>query len=85
MLVAAIVGSITFRLRGPYFVLASIAVAEIFRLAALNWKGLTNGAEGILLSDVPPLVIGRHGGDRLRLQGALLLHGARARGGRRCS
>jgi branched-chain amino acid transport system permease protein len=56
--VAAIVGSITFRLRGPYFVLASIAVAEIFRLAALNWKDLTNGAEGILLSDVPPLVVG---------------------------
>jgi branched-chain amino acid transport system permease protein len=58
VLVAAIVGSITFRLRGPYFVLASIAVAEIFRLAALNWKQLTNGAEGILLSGIPPLVIG---------------------------
>ena len=58
VVVAAIVGSITFRLRGPYFVLASIAVAEIFRLAALNWKGLTNGAEGILLSAIPPLVVG---------------------------
>ncbi len=58
VVVAAVVGSITFRLRGPYFVLASIAVAEIFRLAALNWKSLTTGAEGILLSDVPPLVIG---------------------------
>jgi branched-chain amino acid transport system permease protein len=58
VVVAAIIGSITFRLRGPYFVLASIAVAEIFRLAALNWKDLTNGAEGILISDVPPLVIG---------------------------
>jgi branched-chain amino acid transport system permease protein len=58
VVVAAIVGSITFRLRGPYFVLASIAVAEIFRLAALNWKSLTNGAEGILLADVPPLVVG---------------------------
>jgi branched-chain amino acid transport system permease protein len=57
VVVAAIVGSITFRLRGPYFVLASIAVAEIFRLAALNWKDLTNGAEGILLSDLPPLVV----------------------------
>jgi branched-chain amino acid transport system permease protein len=57
VVVAAIVGSITFRLRGPYFVLASIAVAEIFRLAALNWKELTNGAEGILLSDLPPLVV----------------------------
>jgi branched-chain amino acid transport system permease protein len=58
VLVAAIVGSITFRLRGPYFVLASIAVAEIFRLTALNWKGMTNGAEGILLSRIPPLVVG---------------------------
>ena len=58
VLVAAIVGSITFRLRGPYFVLASIAVAEIFRLTALNWKAMTNGAEGILLSGIPPLVIG---------------------------
>src|SRR4029077_10192146 len=54
-IVALIVGSITFRLRGPYFVLASIAVAEIVRLLALNWKSLTNGAEGILASDLPPL------------------------------
>jgi branched-chain amino acid transport system permease protein len=58
VLVAAVVGSITFRLRGPYFVLASIAVAEIFRLTALEWKGLTNGAEGILVSEIPPLVLG---------------------------
>ncbi|MCA1829057.1 MAG: branched-chain amino acid ABC transporter permease [Myxococcales bacterium] len=59
--VALIVGSITFRLRGPYFVLASIAVAEIIRLLALNWKDLTNGAEGILASDLPAL----HFGNRL--------------------
>ncbi len=58
VVVAAVVGSITFRLRGPYFVLASIAVAEIFRLAALNWKSLTNGAEGILISGLPRLAIG---------------------------
>jgi len=53
-----IIGSICFRLRGPYFVLASIAVAEIFRVSALNLKDLTNGAEGILISDIPPLQIG---------------------------
>jgi len=53
-----IIGSITFRLRGPYFVLASIAVAEIIRLITLNWKEVTNGAEGILLSGMPPLRIG---------------------------
>jgi len=53
-----IIGSICFRLRGPYFVLASIAVAEIFRVCALNLKDLTNGAEGILIADIPPLKIG---------------------------
>ena len=58
--VALVVGSITFRLRGPYFVLASIAVAEIIRLLALNWKDVTNGAEGILASDLPVLQIGKH-------------------------
>ena len=56
--VGVVIGSITFRLRGPYFVLASIAVAEIIRLIALNWTEVTNGAEGILLSDIPPLTIG---------------------------
>ena len=58
VIVALVVGWITFRLRGPYFVLASIAVAEIIRLLALNAKDLTNGAEGILASDLPPLKIG---------------------------
>jgi branched-chain amino acid transport system permease protein len=53
-----IIGSICFRLRGPYFVLASIAVAEIFRVSALNLKDLTNGAEGILITEIPPLKIG---------------------------
>ncbi len=56
--VALVIGTITFRLRGPYFVLASIAVAEIIRLIALNWKDVTNGAEGILASEIPPLKVG---------------------------
>ncbi|MBK9519766.1 MAG: branched-chain amino acid ABC transporter permease [Anaeromyxobacter sp.] len=55
VLLAAVIGSITFRLRGPYFVLASIAVAEIMRLAALHFKDFTRGAEGILLNGIPPL------------------------------
>jgi branched-chain amino acid transport system permease protein len=58
LITALIIGSICFRLRGPYFVLASIAVAEIIRLLALNWKDLTNGAEGILAGDLPPLKLG---------------------------
>jgi len=56
--VGVLIGAITFRLRGPYFVLASIAVAEIIRLVALNWKDATNGAEGILSTEIPPLTIG---------------------------
>jgi branched-chain amino acid transport system permease protein len=58
VVVALIIGSICFRLRGPYFVLASIAVAEILRLSAMNLKELTNGAEGILATEIPPLKIG---------------------------
>jgi branched-chain amino acid transport system permease protein len=56
--VGLIIGSICFRLRGPYFVLASIAVTEVFRVSALNLKDLTNGAEGILLTNIPPLKFG---------------------------
>jgi len=55
VIVSVVIGAITFRLRGPYFVLASIAVAEILRLAALHWRDFTQGAEGILLSGIPPL------------------------------
>lgn len=58
VVVALIIGTICFRLRGPYFVLASIAVAEIFRVTALNLKNVTNGAEGILVTEIPPLTIG---------------------------
>lgn len=55
MLLSLLIGSITFRLRGPYFVLASISVAEIIRLAALHFRGFTRGAEGFLLSEIPTL------------------------------
>jgi branched-chain amino acid transport system permease protein len=58
VVLSVVIGSITFRLRGPYFVLASIAVAEILRLAALYWKDITNGPEGILLDSIPPLELG---------------------------
>jgi len=58
VVVALVIGSICFRLRGPYFVLASIAVAEIMRLSAINLTGLTNGAEGILVTDLPAFKIG---------------------------
>src|SRR6266542_3680063 len=49
VLLSGLIGSSTFRLRGPYFVLASISVAESIRLATLHFKGFTRVAE-----DVPP-------------------------------
>jgi branched-chain amino acid transport system permease protein len=59
LITALIIGWICFRLRGPYFVLASIAVAEILRVSALNLKDITNGAEGILVTEIPPLTVGQ--------------------------
>ncbi len=58
VVVALVIGSICFRLRGPYFVLASIAVAEIMRLMAINLPALTNGAEGILVTEMPAFKVG---------------------------
>ncbi len=46
-------GWVTFRLRGPYFVLSTIAVSEILRMVAVNWKSFTGGAEGLFLRDLP--------------------------------
>jgi branched-chain amino acid transport system permease protein len=34
-------------LRGPFFTLASLAFAEVLRLVAIYWKGLTGGSVGI--------------------------------------
>jgi branched-chain amino acid transport system permease protein len=47
--IASLVGWICFRLRGPYFTLATIAIGEMVRLLALNWRGLTGGAVGVVI------------------------------------
>lgn len=39
------------RLRGPFFTLATLATGEVVRIAALNWRGLTRGGEGL---EIPP-------------------------------
>lgn len=49
---AAAVGIITFRLRGPFFALVTLAFSEIVRLIIANWQDLTNGPLG--LRDIPP-------------------------------
>lgn len=45
-------GKLTFRLRGSYFVLASIAIAEVLRLVAINERSLTGGAVGLFIFDL---------------------------------
>ena len=42
-----IIGSITLRLRGPFFVIVTLCFAEVLRLIANNWIELTNGPMGI--------------------------------------
>jgi branched-chain amino acid transport system permease protein len=54
------IGLICFRLRGPYFSLSTLAVAEIVRLVAQNWEGLTNGPVGLLITTLPRVAWGGH-------------------------
>lgn len=44
---AAAIGWVSFRLRGPYFALATIAFAEVLRLSAKNLHDLTGGDVGV--------------------------------------
>ncbi len=49
VILAVFIGWVCFRLRGPYFALSVLALAEVLRLVATNWRPLTNGAQGILI------------------------------------
>jgi len=51
-ILALLWGRLTFGLRGSYFALASIAVAEVLRLVAINERGLTGGAVGLFIFDL---------------------------------
>jgi branched-chain amino acid transport system permease protein len=46
VLFAALIGTVSFRLRGPYFALCTIAFAEVLRLTAKNLPGVTGGDVG---------------------------------------
>jgi len=54
-LVSVPIGLLCFRLRGPYFALATLAVAEIVKLVALNWESVTAGSVGYLITTLPPV------------------------------
>lgn len=48
----ALLAVVCARLRGPFFILSTLAAAEVVRIAALNWANLTGGAEGLSILPV---------------------------------
>lgn len=60
------IGAVTLRLKGPYFVIVTLAFAEVLRLIANNWVPVTNGPMGLagvaqpaLLAAASPLMAKR--------------------------
>jgi branched-chain amino acid transport system permease protein len=51
-----LVGRISFKIRGAYFVIVTISFAEVVRLVALNWIDLTEGP--MALNNIPPFTLG---------------------------
>ena len=49
MLFGFVLGWICFRLRGSYFNLATLAIAEVCRLLAIHFRDFTEGMQGILI------------------------------------
>jgi len=43
------------RLRGPFFILSTLAIAEVVRIAAVNARDLTGGSEGLSIPPLPSL------------------------------
>jgi branched-chain amino acid transport system permease protein len=50
-----VIGKISFKVRGAYFVIVTISFAEVVRLVALNWVDLTEGP--MALSNIPPFTL----------------------------
>ena len=50
-----LIGKISFKVRGAYFVIVTISFAQVVRLIALNWIDLTEGP--MALNNIPPFRI----------------------------
>jgi branched-chain amino acid transport system permease protein len=48
-----LLGAVTFRLRGTFFTMATLAFAEVMRILAVNLRGITKGSEGITIGSTP--------------------------------
>ena len=61
-----VVGRLSFRVRGAYFVIVTICFAEVVRLVALNWVELTQGP--LALTAIPQMKIGFPGFGEITLR-----------------
>lgn len=50
-----VIGKLSFRVRGAYFVIVTVSFAEVVKLVALNWVDLTEGP--MALNNIPPVAI----------------------------
>ena len=50
-----VIGKLSFKVRGAYFVIVTISFAEVTRLVALNWVELTQGP--LALTNIPPYTL----------------------------
>lgn len=50
-----LIGRLSFKVRGAYFVIVSVSFAEVMRLVALNWVELTQGP--MALNNIPPVTL----------------------------
>ncbi|NJM35026.1 MAG: branched-chain amino acid ABC transporter permease [Rhodomicrobium sp.] len=48
-----LIGKISFKVRGAYFVIVTVSFAEVVRLVSLNWLDLTEGP--MALNGIPPI------------------------------
>jgi len=53
-----VVAKIAFKLRGAYFVIMTIGIAEVLKLVALNWVDLTKGPMGLTDITAPKIDLG---------------------------
>ncbi len=51
-----VIGKVSFKVRGAYFVIVSVSFAEVVRLVAVNWVELTQGP--MALNNIPVLRLG---------------------------
>lgn len=62
MIGAMVIGAIALNLRGPYFALSTLALAEVTKLIVEGWRGFTQGTQGIVITQGDILGIKATGG-----------------------